>query len=97
ASSAVAQAGYAVAIPSADALWATRVPTTPTPSTPTATNAIPTSGAAGPVRRASRPAAPRVCSDRATAAAMAIHGGIITATQIAVLRTDISASPPPTA
>ena len=36
-------------------------------------------------------------SDRTTPAAIAIHGGTITATQMAVLRTDVSASAAPTA
>ena len=39
----------------------------------------------------------RASSDRTTAAAIAIHGGTITATQMAVLRTDVSASAAPTA
>ena len=36
-------------------------------------------------------------SERSNPAAIAIHAGIITATQMAVLRTDMSASAAPTA
>ena len=47
-------------------------------------------------RATPRGRARRALIDPTTPAAIAIHGGVITATQMAVLRTDVSASPAPT-
>ena len=53
-------------------------------------------GAASCTRRDGAYAAALAASDRTSSAAIAIHGGIITATQMAVLRTEVSARAAPT-
>ena len=82
ASIAVAQDGYAAAIPVRDALCATRTPTTLTPKTPTAISAMPRTGAGRRVVTIRPDRARRAPMDSATPEAMASQGGTITATQI---------------
>src|SRR6202049_5154532 len=94
-STAVAHAGYAAATPCGVASRYTREPTTPSESTAATTRTAPTIGAPRDARTVAAGRGRPAWSDLATAAAIAVHGGTMTATHSAVLRTEMSASPAP--